>query len=83
MSEMRWTGSDHALMEAADIEALAVEVACEIRDGQYDGYKARNRQLAAMIAFNLAQMVREHRWCVQADEEEDVEGLRYHVWVER
>ena len=83
MSDMRWTGSDHALMEAADIEILAVEVACEIRDGQYDGYKARNRQLAATIAFNLAQMAREYRWCVQADEEEDAEGLRYHVWVER
>ena len=79
---MRWIGSDRTLMEAAEIEALAVEVACEIRDGQYDGYKARNRQLAAMIAFNLAQMAREHRWCVQANEEEDVEGVRYHVWVE-
>ena len=38
---MRWTGSDHTLMEATEIEALAVEVACEIRDDQYDGYKAR------------------------------------------
>ena len=83
MEAMRWTGSDRAILEAQEIDTLAGEVAEEILDEQYDGYKARNPVLASMIAFHLCGMTVSERWLVYTDELLEEDGRVYRVWVER
>lgn len=81
MQGLRWTGSDRVLMDAAEVEQLSAEVAAEITDEQYDGYKARNQVLAAMIAFHLCSLTESEGWHVYADETQDEDGKLYRVWV--
>ncbi|WDL99761.1 hypothetical protein [Alicyclobacillus sp. ALC3] len=83
MGDLGWTGSDSTLLAAADIETLAGEVAAEITDEQYDGYKARNPVLAAVIAFNLCTLTNSEHWQVHAEQGVDEDGRLYRVWVER
>ena len=79
----RWTGSDRPLLDAGEIDTIAAEVAEEILDEQYDGYKARNPVLASMIAFHLCGMTVSERWLVYTDELLEEDGRVYRVWVER
>lgn len=83
MQAMRWTGSDKLLLDANDLADIALEVAEEIMNEQYDGYKARSHALAHAIAFNLCGLTESEQWCVYTDAQQDSDGWLYRVWVDR
>ncbi len=83
MQAMRWTGSDRLLMDANDLADIALEVAEEILNEQYDGYKARSQALAHAIVFNLCSLTESEQWYVHADAQQDSDGWLYRVWVDR
>jgi len=58
------------------------DVAAEIIDEQYDGYKARNSVLAARISFHLCELTPSEQWLVHSDDYQDEGGHLYRVWVE-
>ena len=75
--------SDKILSLHTDIQTLAVDIAREIQDGQYDGYFGHNHQLASTIAFTLACMATRYDWSVRASTDIDHKGPLYKVWIER
>ena len=75
--------SDRNLAPTSDIQTLAVDIAREIQDEQYDGYSGYKQQLASAIAFTLACMATRYNWSVHASTDIDHNGPLYKVWIQR
>lgn len=83
MRDVRWLTFDDMAVGPDEVGTIAGEVVEEIINEDYDGYEARNRDLAFAISFNLNYLTKMEQWRVHADADTDDVGMFYRIWVER
>lgn len=69
--------------DVEDIFHLGQEIAQEISDGQYDGYKTPSVELSHRILVNLAMKNKFRNWIILYDLDRDVDEIYYVVWIDR